>query len=264
MKIEKRQIHNALLESFESHLGKDWRLVSKKIGDVEFLRHSLFPIKVYFFIDSMCWQTPTSPPMTNIWRVHLGCTYSTTIFNEYSGYLDDSRRHLPVAFPLYPNKMSRRLIPEQGLLIFSQDDLDSCMPIVREFVQNSEVQLPRFQNLEEFDDLLGLMDGDHLDSIARELACPEDASQVMVPGNKLLTTNGWGSDFLSAIMYKAVNARIMDKDAKARLKWLENLLVQPFPDLTDLYGEKWQKSFAYGWNICLEKWVPYTMSQLRK
>lgn len=264
MKIEKRQIHNALLESFESQIDKDWRLVSKKMGDVEFLRHSLFPIKVYFFIDSMCWQTPTSPPLTNIWRVHLGCSYSTTFYNEYSGYVKESRRHLPTSFPLSPNKKLNPIIPEQGLLIYSQDDLDSCLPIVLEKLQASNVQLPRFQRLEEFDDMLGLMDSDHLDSIARELACPEDASQVMVPGNKTLTTVGWGSGFLSALMYKAVNARIMDKDAKARLKWLENLLAQPFPDLTDLYGEKWQKSFAYGWNICLEKWVPYTMSQLRK
>jgi len=66
VKIEKRQIHNTLLESFESQIDKDWRLVSKKMGDVEFLRHSLFPIKVYFFIDSMCWQTPTSPPASSM------------------------------------------------------------------------------------------------------------------------------------------------------------------------------------------------------
>jgi len=76
MKIEKRIVHKTLLTSLEQQLNEEWKPISKKMGDVEFLRHSLFPIKVYFFIDSMCWQTPTSPPMTNIWRVHLGCSYS--------------------------------------------------------------------------------------------------------------------------------------------------------------------------------------------
>lgn len=154
MKIEKRQIHKTILTSLERCLGEDWKIVSKKTGEAEFLQDSFFPIQLSFTIDSIFRNTPTSPPLTNCWRVSIGSGYHTLFYNEYTGYLGESERVTHQSFPLRINKTVIRIIPEQDLLVYSQEDLDSCMPIVYEYATASKCQLPRFQRLEEFDDML--------------------------------------------------------------------------------------------------------------
>ena len=262
MKIEKKNLMKIIYSRLGDKVPSGWRIFEKKTNCLILTTGSLFHRYVNVELKSSWGKTESMSDSGPLWRIETTPGLGSLCFNAYLK-APFQKQEIEGPFPFSGNLRKNTWENRNYLEVYSQTDLDAISDQLLDQFSNAFADYPAVDSYEELDIFIGELSGFTHEKLAIKYLNPELPRESVVDGFPNIEYNGYATGVLPIVYYKALLAKLLGKDFEFRFNWLKDVLSQPIPDLTGIYGEKWQQSFESS-QIASRRTYQYCLDSLER